>query len=139
MDNATVKDNIAKLRRASGITQTAMAEGIGVSRTAYRNIEQGKTRIISDNIGKIAELLETSTEELLIGYMPSEENSRKLLDVQTKYMAEKERLIKEYEAEIGRLQNQIRAQQECIDAQKETIRTKDEIIVMMRKNIQPEE
>ena len=38
----------------SGISQAEMAERLGMSRTAYRNLESGDTRLISENVDRIA-------------------------------------------------------------------------------------
>ena len=85
MDNASIKSNIEKFRKASGISQSEMAERLGLSRTAYRNIEKGKTRLLSDILKRIAEELGKTTEELMLGYEPSSEGSRKLNDIREEY------------------------------------------------------
>ncbi len=134
MDNSDVKENIFKYRRASGLSQTAMADKIGLSRTAYRNIEFGRTKIISDKLDVIASSLDTTPEVLLLGYQPSEGDSRKLKDVTEKYQIEKRKIETDYESKIEALNRQIESLEGQIDALKETVQSKDEIISMIKKN-----
>ena len=81
MDNNSVKENIARIRKASGISQTEMAERLGMSRTAYRNLEKGDTRLISETMEKIAAVLDRTPEELVLGYEPSAKDSRRVADI----------------------------------------------------------
>ena len=108
---------------------------MGISRTAYRNIESGDTRLISDSIGKMAEVFGVSVEEILLGYEPVREDSDLLKDMKMRY-GEKIRTIETGHAdETGRLNAQIKILQEFIEALQETVRTKDEVIAMLRKNL----
>ncbi len=65
MDNSSVKKNIYRFRKAKGFTQEEMAGRIGISVTHYRNIESGRTWLISPLVGRIAEALGIDTDELL--------------------------------------------------------------------------
>ena len=85
MDNISVKKNIAGIRIRKGLSQEAAAEKMGISRTAYRNIESGDTRLISDSIGKMAEVFGVSAEEILLGYEPVREDSDLLKDMKMRY------------------------------------------------------
>ncbi len=89
---------------------------------------------MSEKIEAIAASLNTSTEKLILGYQPSEDDARKLQDTREQYQLEKSKLLSDHEAEVASLKEKMRTMQECIDAQRETIKTKDEIIAMMRKN-----
>ena len=40
MDNASIKDNIRKIRKARKLTQEAIALQMGISLTAYRDLER---------------------------------------------------------------------------------------------------
>jgi predicted RNase H-like nuclease (RuvC/YqgF family) len=62
-----------------------MAARLGISLTAYRDLEKGGTSVVHGNIIKMAELLETSTEEIVLGYHPSELEAGTLEDVRTQY------------------------------------------------------
>ncbi len=67
MDNSSVKKNIYHFRKAKGFTQEEMASRIGTSVTHYRNIESGKTWLISPVVGRIAVALGIGEDELLTG------------------------------------------------------------------------
>lgn len=135
MDNNSVKKNISSKRKESGISQSEMADRLGLSRTAYRNIEKGDTKLISEKVGDIAGLLKVTPEELVLGYRPLESASRKVEDLESEYEEEKTRIILEYETDIRRMQDNIRALNACIDALRDTIRTKDEMISMLKKKL----
>ena len=41
MDNNSIKENIRKIRKSKGLTQEEMAHRMGISLTAYRDLEKG--------------------------------------------------------------------------------------------------
>ena len=133
MDNSSVKKNISRIRKASGISQTEMAERLGISRTAYRNIETGDTKLINDNVDRIASLLDTTSEELVLGYTPSAKDSMKVNDIQKENALKQKEMAARFETEIARLNEQINTLKEYIDALQETVRTKDEMISMLKR------
>ena len=136
MDNATVKENITKVRKAAGISQSDMADRLGVSRTAYRNLEKGETRLISVNVEKIAEILNTTPEELVLGYKPDERDvSGRVKDIYAEFDSEKAEIRNGYEKEILRLREQIANMQEHIELLKDACKTKDEIIALLKKKL----
>lgn len=65
-----IKANIRKVRYEMHLTQQETADRIGISRTAYRNLENGDTRIFSDHITSLARLSGKSEEEIVLGYNP---------------------------------------------------------------------
>ena len=75
MDNTSIKNNIRNKRKEKKFTQEEIAHKLGISLTAYRDFEKGGTSIVNGNIMKLADLLETTTEELVLGYVPSREHS----------------------------------------------------------------
>ena len=85
MDNNSIKQNIRKARTKRQITQEEMAARLGISLTAYRDLEKGGTSVVHGNIIRMAEILETSTEEIVLGYHPSELEAGTLEDVRTQY------------------------------------------------------
>lgn len=135
MDNGSVKKNISRIRKASGISQAEMAERLGMSRTAYRNLENGETKLISDNVDRIASLLEKTPEELVLGYAPSARDSMRVNDIQKENARQQKELSEKYESEISRLKDQIKTLRECIEALQETVRTKDEVISMLKRKV----
>ncbi len=139
MNNDTVKDNIRAFRKHHHVTQTEMADKLGMSRTAYRNLESGETRLLNENLDRIAEILDMGTEELVLGYHPlrksvseqelAEQFDRLFSEKEQGYKNELESLSKEIEA----LKKENSALHRHIETQKELIRTKDEIINMLKK------
>lgn len=135
MDNRSVKENISRIRRSKGLSQEQMAEEMGISRTAYRNIESGSTRLISDSLGKISSILGITPEELLLGYVPAKGDSQELNEVKVRYGERIQRIESDHADEIKRLQEHIGILDKLISSLQETLRTKDEVIMMLRKSI----
>lgn len=133
MDNNSVKNNISRIRKDAGLSQTVMAEKLGISRTAYRNIEKGDTKLISDSIDRIAEILNISKEEIILGYAPSRDGARELQEMQRTYSNRHSETKERYEEEIRKLHKEIESLKDLTDALKDSIRTKDEMIAMLRK------
>ncbi|MBR2129069.1 MAG: helix-turn-helix transcriptional regulator [Bacteroidales bacterium] len=124
MDNRSVKNNIQNFRKARRLTQEETALRLGISLTAYRDMEKGKTAIINPNIAKLAEILDTSIEELLLGYKPSEHNNGLLENMQ-----------QEYGGQITILERRITDLENLVRSHEETIRSKNEIITMLKKSL----
>lgn len=124
MDNNSIKDNIRKLRKQRRLTQEEMALQLGISLTAYRDFEKGKTSILHCNLMKIASLLNTPTEEVLLGYKPSQIEGTKLEDVE-----------EEYNGKIAILETRIVDLEKLVHSKEETIRNMDEIILMLKQKL----
>ena len=60
-------DNIAlkTLRKQKKLTQTELADALNISQKSYSNWENGKAEPTLENIVKLANLLDTTTDELL--------------------------------------------------------------------------
>lgn len=121
MDNSTIKDNIRKVRKSRRLTQEEMAHKLDISLTAYRDLEKGSTSIMNANIIKMAEVLDTSAEELVLGYRPVQSPGRLLEDIRS-----------EYGGKISVMENRISDLEKLVYSLEETIRTKNEIITMLR-------
>ncbi len=124
MDNSTIKDNIRRIRKSRKLTQEEMALRMDISLTAYRDLEKGRTSIMNDNLVKIAGLLDTSTEEIVLGYIPVQAEGRQVEDVQA-----------EYGERIVVLQRRIEDLEELVKSLKESVETKNEIITMLKKSL----
>ena len=122
MDNNSIKDNIRRIRKRSGMTQEDMAHELGISLTAYRDLERGATNIVNSNIARIAEITGTTTEEVL-GYTTVPDKDR-IQDVQV-----------EYGAKIENLQTRINDLEKIVASLEDVIATKNEIISILKKNI----
>lgn len=127
MDNSTIKDNIRRMRRASKLTQEEMAHKLDISLTAYRDLEKGSTNIVNANVMKIAQLLDTSTEELVLGYRPVQTPAKLLEDMRS-----------EYGGRISAMQRRITDLEKLVESLQETINTKNEIITMLKNRLDEE-
>ncbi|MGN1210969.1 MAG: helix-turn-helix transcriptional regulator [Candidatus Cryptobacteroides sp.] len=123
MDNNSIKENISRRRKELGLSQSDVAEKIGLSRNSYRNIEKGTTRLISDVATLIADALDTTLEDLLLGSTPYEE--RNLMHLGETY--------EEYPAILDSKEQTIRSLKELLDSKDEIIRYQDEMIKMLKK------
>ena len=133
MDNGIVKLNIINRRKELKLTQAEMAERLGISRNAYRSIERGETRLISENIDRIASILDNTAEELVLGYTPSPENSKILNDLKEEFSSITRSKEMEYENKINILSLKISSLEAKITLLEDLVRTKDEIINMLKK------
>ena len=122
MDNTSIKENIRKIRKERKMTQEEMADMLGISITAYRDLERGGTSIMNGNVLRLAELLNTSTEEIVLGYRPIQMPGKKLEEMKAEYSARIESLEKENEY-----------LRKLVKSLEETIATKTQIIEMLQK------
>jgi transcriptional regulator with XRE-family HTH domain len=123
MDNNSIKENIRNIRKRAGLTQEDMAYRLGISLTAYRDLERGSTSIVNSNVYKIAEITGTSTEELVLGLHP-ERADNSIDDVRV-----------EYGSKVEALMTRISDLEKIVASLEATIESKNEIISMLKKNI----
>lgn len=69
---AEIGKRISTLRKSKGITQEALAEKMDVSIQMISNLEQGKKAIRPENLIKLCNILEISTDYILKGQMCSD-------------------------------------------------------------------
>lgn len=105
-----------------------MAHKLGISVTAYRDFEKGGTSIVNGNVMKLASLLDTSAEELVLGYIPSQAEGTSLEDIRQSYGGR----LKTHERRIADLEK-------LVESLEETIRSKNEIIIMLKKRLGEDE
>ena len=122
MDNSSIKSNIHKFRKKHKYTQEEIANMIGISVTAYRELERGGTSIVNPNIVRMAELLETTTEELVLGYCPAESVDNRMEEARA-----------EYGNKVKNLEKRVESLEKLILSLEETIASKNEIISMLKK------
>ena len=75
MDDKHIKTTIRSYREARRISQIEMAERLGIDRNTYRNIEHGRTRLLSVHLPRIAQELGVSVDELCLGYRVGDPDS----------------------------------------------------------------
>ena len=122
MDNVSIKENIRKIRQKLRLTQEDMAHRLNISITAYRDLEKGRTSILNSYVGLLADVFETSTEELVLGYRPSQIAGRDIREVQ-----------EEYQSKVINLERRIQDLEKVIRLLEENIQSKDQIISMLKK------
>lgn len=133
-----MRENLARAREKFGFTQKEVGEGIRVNRVSISALETGHTRILNENIGKIAGFLGISIEELLLGYKPDPDSAEQLELERADYGLKKASITAEYEEKLEAASREKAALLALVDSQKETIRNQEEIIAMLRRRI-PEE
>lgn len=125
MDNFSIKNNICKFRKRKNMTQEEMANLLGISLTAYRELERGGTSVMNPHIMNMARLTEATTEEIVLGYKPSQiENIDKLHERE-----------EEYSDRIVILERRISDLEKLVASLEETIASKNEIISMLKKSL----
>lgn len=124
MDNTTIKKNIRNVRKSMKVTQEEMAHRMGMSLTAYRDLEKGDTAIVNTNLKKVAMLLDTTSEELVLGYRPVQMQGPGLEDVRNEYCSR-----------ISVLENRVSELEKIVLLLEETVSAKNEIISMLKKSL----
>lgn len=124
MDNSTIKENIRRIRNAQGLTQEQMAGRLGISLTAYRDLETGKTSMMNANVAKIAMMFDTTVEELVLGYRPVQMPEKALREAQEKYGKR-----------IDTMEKRIQDLEKLVRSLEDTIETKNEIIGMLKNSL----
>lgn len=122
MDNSSIKDNLRRIRKERKMTQEDMAFRLGISLTAYRDMERGDTNMVNTNLIRLAQLLDTSTEEIVLGYKPAQISTRRLEDVEA-----------EYSGRISDLEKEVEYLNRLVKSLEEIINTKNQIIEMLQK------
>lgn len=135
MDNTSIKNNIREARKSRKITQEEMAFKLGISANAYRDFEKGGTAIFNGNIFKIAEILNVSIEELLLGFLPMQVESNLLEESRKEYSGK----VASLEQRIVSLETLVATLRATIEDKNEIIATKKEIIKMQKKRLGEDE
>lgn len=131
MDNSSIKDNIRRIRKTRKMTQEDVAHRLGISLTAYRDLERGSTNIVNGNLSRLAEEFETSPEELVLGYKPSQQASKALEEAKGKYQSR----VALLEKQVEDLEKLVKTLEETIASKNEIIENNKEIIAMLKKEL----
>ena len=124
MDNDSIKNNIFNVRKSLKLTQYEIAQSLNISVNAYRAIEKGKTAIVNPHVVKMADLLDLSTEELVLGYYPAQDTDISIEDIRSEYVNK-----------VSLLEEQLDKMEKLVKSLEETIATKNEIINMLKKSL----
>ena len=114
-----ILSRIKALREERGLSQSQLADELGIGRTTYLNFETGKTRLFSKNLVALAEYFQLSEEEILCGEKPSEAVLRDVEDFEEKRLA----LIAEYEDRLSDLNTKLQQAQQTIEDNKQIIQS----------------
>lgn len=114
-----ILSRIKALREERGLSQSQLADELGIGRTTYLNFETGKTRLFSKNLVALADYFQLSEEEILCGEKPSEAVLRDVEDFEEKRLA----LIAEYEARLSDLNTKLQQAQQTIEDNKQIIQS----------------
>lgn len=133
MDNASIKENIFRIRIEKGLSQDEMARKLGVVRNTYRKIEKGDLKLISEHIAAIADVFGISEEKLVLGYKPAVQTGE-LEDLRVDYDTRIARLTAAYENTIGKLRKEIESKDAEIRDLRSMIEDKIEIISLLKRN-----
>lgn len=107
--------HIKELREGKRLSQTELADAIGISYQSYWKIENGKTELTINRLNQIAKVLEVSLEELL--------------GVEGKGGAGDEKRVKELEKRVKELEDTIELYKESNQALKKSFELLKEVLV----------
>ncbi|MCQ2173576.1 MAG: helix-turn-helix domain-containing protein [Bacteroidales bacterium] len=132
MDSNSVKQNIRKVRKDMGLTQKEMADKLGISRTAYRNLEKGETKVYSNHISRMAELSGKAEEEVVLGYTPRQADEDTLREIQN-YEEKISSLTEYYESRISDLNEKLKDREKLIESLQNNVRTLQSMVDLMSR------
>lgn len=132
MDNRSIKENIVKLRTGRKLSQEDAADRMSISRNSYRNLEKGKTKIISEQLPKLAETLGCTQEEILLGYEPDRSGEGELHEGDG-MVAQMRAITENYEKRIAELQSELEKEKQLTASLADTVAALKEIIRMLQK------
>lgn len=136
MDNKKSKENIYRRRKELGLSQECVAEQIDVSLNSYIKIEKGPTKIFNPKIVKIAEVLNTTPENLIFGSVVTLEKHNQQCENITQYyntlIEEDRQAIAEKDLFIKRLNELVDERKQMIDLLEEKVKNLEKEIATLR-------
>lgn len=128
MDNKDIKKRIRELRESLGYTQEEVANSLKMSQNSYRQLESGKTLLISKRLDSLATILKTTVSELLIGVKPETAVEERLILMEKLHKEQIEQIESDYkiksieqEDEIKRLKMALESKESIIGILKENL------------------
>lgn len=106
MSRDKAHDNIRRIRKSLGLSQAAMAEELGIGRTAYINFETGRTLLYSRNLVKFSAYTGIS-ESSIIGSEFREDSEGSLLRDEGGEQLRMKAVREDYEKRIAELQEKL--------------------------------
>lgn len=113
MDERSLKKHLRRVREDLGMTQEEFAQELGIDASTYWRLEEGKTRLISQYLYKIADYAKMSVADLVAGrdvesILEESADMREKLDSQREYYEQK---LAERDATIANLNRLIESLQ----------------------------
>jgi hypothetical protein len=134
IDDNKIKEHIYQNRESKGISQKEMAEKLGLDRTTYRSIEKGKTKLLNSHIYEIAEHLNISTEELVLGYFPDSESCATLEEYKTDMEEKIRKINSDHEKQVFALNKEIDNLKALNKELSARIKDKEDIIRLLKNS-----
>ncbi len=143
MDNDSIKENILRLRKLRGLTQTEVARRCGISMTHYRSLESGTAALINPIIPRLADVLNIGVGCLIFGSWNWQEKDFRLEDEAVGYgfnataADRSERrcseLRDEYESRLNKVRDENSALRQVVETQRRDISHLESIVRMLRR------
>ena len=128
MDNKDIKKRIRELRESLGYTQEEIANSLKMSQNSYRQLESGKTLLISKRLDSLATILKTTVSELLMGVKPETAVEERLILMKKLHKEQIEQIESDYkiksieqEDEIKRLKMALESKESIIGILKDNL------------------
>lgn len=129
-----IKENLARLRKLTGMSQIDFAKAVGIEPNTYWDLEKGKTTIVNENLDLLADYYKVSVEKLILGYEPLDMDSDpRLEEFKKEYGQRKELEADHLLKENIRLKAELEQQKDIIEILKTTIEDKTQIINFQKR------
>ena len=106
MSRDKAHDNIRRIRKSLGLSQAAMAEELGIGRTAYINFETGRTLLYSRNLVKFSSYTGISESSIICSEFREDSEGSLLRDEGGEQLRMKA-VREDYEKRIAELQEKL--------------------------------
>lgn len=106
MSRDKAHDNIRRIRKSLGLSQAAMAEELGIGRTAYINFETGRTLLYSRNLVKFSAYTGISESSIICSEFREDSEGSLLRDEGGEQLRMKA-VREDYEKRIAELQKKL--------------------------------
>lgn len=143
MDNDSIKENILRLRKLRGLTQTEVARRCGISMTHYRSLESGTAVLINPIISRLADALNIGIGYLIFGswnwqakdFMLEDEAVGYGMGVSAAGSSDRRcsELRDEYEARLKKANDENSSLRQVVETQRRDISHLESIVRMLRR------
>lgn len=106
-----IHTSIRRLRESKGLSQSELAQELGMGRTTYVNFETGKTNIFCKSLTKFARYFGLSEEDVLL---LDEEEGRGVLREEADFETMRQSLVEDYEKRLAAADESLKEARERI-------------------------